>query len=54
MIALLAIFPILMFGTVAYAAFAAHTEHEAREEVNANFACCDERRAAMKEHQLVA
>ena len=54
MIALFALFPILMFGTVVFAALSAHTEHEAREAANEPFACCDERRALMSEHQLVA
>ncbi len=54
MIALLAAFPILMFGTVIYAALSAHTEHQAREAANEPFACCDERRALMSEHHLVA
>jgi hypothetical protein len=54
MIALLVVFPILMFGTVVFAALSAHSEHEAREEANAPYACCDERRAVMSQHQLVA
>jgi len=51
---LLALFPILAFGTVIYVALNAVSEHEARWDSNSTYACCEARAAVAAEHQLAA
>jgi len=49
----LAIFPVLMIGSVVFAALSSLSEHETRWENKSTHACCPER-ATLKSERLLA